>query len=131
MRRGNSIDISNLSDSGSKHSHHTNSSKKSRNDPKTVEITDKTEKIFIFTLMTFHLNNKLDAATIRENQPNLKLYVGYTSFKTPDFFFSLENGGTNENQIIQSTVKFTEADAVSIKKCVIGLIHTFKEKIES
>jgi len=131
MRRGNSIDISNVSDSGSKHSHYTNCSKKSRNDPKTVEITERAEKIFILTLMTFHLNNKPDAAIIRENQAKLKLYVGYTSFKTPDFLFSLEDAAANENQIIQSTVKFTEADAVSIKKCVIGLIHTFKEKIES
>ena len=54
MRRGNSIDISNVSDSGSKHSHYTNSSKKSKNDPKTLEITDRAEKIFILTLMTFH-----------------------------------------------------------------------------
>ena len=80
------MDISNFSDSGSKHSGYTNHSK---NEQKIVEITDQVEKIFILALMTFHLNNKIDTQTIKENQHRIKLFVGYTSFKTPDFFLSI------------------------------------------
>jgi hypothetical protein len=63
-----------------------------------VEITDKAEKIFILSLMTFHLNNKLDPTTIQQNIPNLKLYVGYTCFKRPDFFYQIEDPVANEGQ---------------------------------
>ena len=58
----NSIDgissFEKLSDSGSKHSHYTNSKLM---EAKTVEVTDKNEKILILTLMTFHIGDKLSA----------------------------------------------------------------------
>ena len=53
-----------LSDSGSKHSHYTNSKLQEQ---KFVEITDRNEKIFIFTVMTFHLGGKLSSQTILQN----------------------------------------------------------------
>ena len=72
-----------MSDTGSKHSHYTNSKLQ---EGKTVEITDKNDKIFIFTLMTFHRGKKLSAKNILENQRSIKLYVGFTQNKWPDFF---------------------------------------------
>lgn len=64
----NSIDgissLEKLSDTGSKHSHYTNSK---LTESKTVEVTDKNEKILILTLMTFHFGNKLSVQNILEN----------------------------------------------------------------
>lgn len=58
----NSIDgissFEKLSDTGSKHSHYTNSNLMEN---KTVEVTDKNEKILILTLMTFHQGDKISA----------------------------------------------------------------------
>ena len=58
-RRASSMDVSNISETGSKHSNQTF-------DP--VEIKDKTDKIFMLTLLSFHMNNKLEIEQIRQNQ---------------------------------------------------------------
>ena len=36
--------------------------------------------------MTFHRGKKLSAKNILENQRSIKLYVGFTQNKWPDFF---------------------------------------------
>jgi len=106
-----------LSDSGSKHSHYTNSKLQEQ---KFVEVTDRNEKIFIFTLMTFHMGNKLSAQTILQNQKSLKLFVGFTQNKWPDFFLKSK----------QDDTKFKIEDAISIKKCMSGLVERYKDQIE-
>jgi hypothetical protein len=71
-----------LSDSGSKHSFYP---KPLEN--KFVELTDRMDKIFMLTLITFHQSDKLSASKILENQKSIKLYVGYSQFsKQPDLF---------------------------------------------
>jgi|TARA_B110000285_G_C15115067_1_gene613562 hypothetical protein len=83
----NSIDgissLEKMSDTGSRHSHYTNSK---LTEGKTVEVTDKNEKIFIITLMTLHMGDKLSVKNILENQKSIKLFVGFTQNKWPDFF---------------------------------------------
>jgi hypothetical protein len=122
-RHKNSMDATSspekMSDSGSKHSHYTNSKLQ---EGKTVEITDKNDKIFIFTLMTYHRGKKLAAKNILENQRSIKLYVGFTQNKWPDFFLKQKQDGD---------YKFKIEDAISIKKCMSGLVEQYKDQIEA
>jgi hypothetical protein len=64
MDATSSPDKDKMSDSGSKHSNYTNSKLQ---ESKTVEITDRNDKIFIFTLLTFHRGEKLSSKYILDN----------------------------------------------------------------
>lgn len=119
----NSIDgissLEKMSDTGSKHSHYTNSK---LTEGKVVEVTDKNEKIFILTLMTLHMGNKLSIKNILENQKSIKLFVGFTQNKWPDFFLKQKHDAES---------KFKIEDAISIKKCMNGLVQHYKDQIEN
>jgi hypothetical protein len=86
-----SVDLSYHSDSGSKHSYYTNQSKLV--DVKYSEIQDQIDKIFLFTLFTFNMEDIIDTKTILDNQKNLRLYVGNNVYKGIDFYFTYQPEG--------------------------------------
>ena len=78
----------------------------------------------MLTLITFHHNDKISPKVIMENQKSVKLYVGYTQHsKQPDIFLK-----TCQPPKVEVTLK--QEDAVSIKKCIAGLVDSFKCQIE-
>jgi len=105
-----SVDMTNLSDSGSKNSHYTSQSKL---ETKFTEVTDKLEKIFILTLFTFH-GERVSAADVLEKQATIKVLVGCSAFRQPEFY--LADGETPA--------------PVSVKRCMIGLTEWFKDRCE-
>jgi hypothetical protein len=105
-----------LSDSGSKHSSYPKLL-----DTKCIEITDRLERIFLLTLISFHQNDKISPSKFLENK-GIKLYVGYTQYsKQPDIFLKTTPKGDGQ---------LKQEEAVSIKKCMTGLVEFFKSQIE-
>jgi tRNA-dihydrouridine synthase len=86
-----------------------------------IEVTDQLDKIFILTLLTFHKDKVLDTETILKKQHQVKVMVGQSTFKQPEFFLKIDE----TDLLADSSTK-----EMSLKKCMNGLTESFKHMIE-
>ncbi len=84
-KNSNSMDLSNHSDTASKHSHLTTQSKL---ETRMVEVQDQSDRVFILSLFTFHTDNLVTPEMILKNSKDIRIYIAI-SFKNPEFYLKL------------------------------------------
>ena len=95
----------------------------SKYDIKFTEITEKFDKIFVLTMMTYHCDNLLLPKTILEQLENpkhhfeqdLKVMLGCAAFKSAEFYLKFSAN--------------TPPVLFSVKKCMIGITDSYKNEL--